>query len=108
LVDVIHADWIKEKARENEFQLSGHAHKERQEEIIHTGEIREALINCEILENYPKDPKGPSCLVLGYAMGRPVHVVCGRAKNDWLLIITVYIPKPPKWIDPKTRGGHEK
>ena len=105
---VIHVDWIKEKARENEFQLSGHAHKERQEETIHTWEIREALINCEILENYPKDPKGPSCLVLGYAMGRPVHVVCRRAKNDWLLIITVYIPKPPKWIDPKTRGGHEK
>ena len=108
MVDVIHADWIKVKARENEFQLSGHAHKERQEETIHTWEIREALINCEILENYPKDPKGPSCLVLGYAMGRPIHVVCGRAKNDWLLIITVYIPKPPKWIDPKTRGGHEK
>lgn len=32
----------------------------------------------------------------------------GWAKNDWLLIITVYTPKPPKWIDPKTRGGHEK
>jgi hypothetical protein len=108
LVDVIHADWVKEKARENEFQLSGHAHKERQEEAIHTWEIREALINCEILENYPKDPKGPSCLVIGYAMGRPIHIVCGRVKNDWLLIITVYIPKPPKWIDPKTRGGHEK
>jgi len=76
--------------------------------FLTTWEIREALINCEILENYPKDPKGPSCLVFGYAMGRPVHVVCGRAKNDWLLIITVYIPKPPKWIDPKTRGGHEK
>jgi len=105
LADAIHIDWIIEKARKNEFQLSGHAHKERQEEDIYAWEIREALINCEILENYPKDPKGPSCLVLGYAAERLIHVVCGRGKNDWLLIITVYIPKPPKWLDPKTRGG---
>jgi len=47
-------------------------------------------------------------LVLGYAEQRPIHAVCGKGKNDWLLIITVYIPRPPKWIDPKTRGGREK
>jgi hypothetical protein len=69
---------------------------------------REALIECESLENYPNDPRGPSCVVLGYAEGRPIHIVCGRAKNDWLLIITVYIPKPPQWLDPRTRGGGEK
>lgn len=108
MVDVIQPDWIKEKTRKNEFQLSGHAHKERQEEVIHTWEIREALLECELLESYPEDPKGPSSLVLGYAEGRAIHIVCGRAKNDWLLIITVYIPKPPKWSDPKTRGGREK
>ena len=102
------AEWIKERARRNEFQLSGHAHKERQEEAINTWEIRETLMECERLENYPNDPRGPSCVVLGYAEGRPIHIVCGRAKNDWLLIITVYTPKPPKWLDPRTRGGGEK
>ena len=105
MAETIPIDWIIERVRRNEFQLSGHAHKERQEEAIYTLEICEALMNCEILVNYPKDPKGPSCLVLGYAAERPIHIVCGRAKNDWLLIITVYIPKPPKWLDPKTRGG---
>lgn len=107
MIDVLNAEWIKQKATKNEFQLSGHAHKERQEEAINTWEIREALMECEILESYPKDPKGPSCLVLGYAKERPIHIVCGRGKNDWLLIITVYIPRAPKWIDPKTRGGRE-
>jgi hypothetical protein len=58
------AEWIKERARRNEFQLSGHAHKERQEEAINTWEIREALIECQSLENYPNDPRGPSCVVL--------------------------------------------
>ena len=88
--DGIDVEWIKEKAKKNEFELSGHAHKERQEETISTWEIQEALVECEILESYPKDPRGPSCLAFGYAKGRPIHLVCGRGKNDWLLIITVY------------------
>jgi hypothetical protein len=66
------------------------------------------LTGCEILKSYPKDPKGPSCLVLGYARERPIHIVCGKTKNNWLLVITVYIPIPPKWLDLRTRGGREK
>jgi hypothetical protein len=99
----ISAGWIRERANKNEFQLTGHAHKERQEEVIKTKEIREALMKCEILENYPDDPRGPSCLALGYSGGRAFHVVCGRTKWDWLLIITVYIPRPPKWINERKR-----
>ncbi len=96
--------WIRERAAKNEFQLTGHAHKERQEEIIKTKEIREALMKGEILENYPDDPRGPSCLVLGYSGGRAIHVVCGRTKGDWLLVITVYIPRAPKWISERNRA----
>lgn len=96
--------WIQERANKNEFQLTGHAHKERQEEFIKTKEIRAALISGEILENYPDDPREPSCLVLGYSEGRAIHVVCGRTKGDWLLIITVYIPTLPKWINEKKRA----
>lgn len=101
----IEVGWIQERACRNEFQLTEHAHKERQEENIETGEIREALMNCEMLESYPEDPRGLNCLVLGYSGLRPIHVVCGRARNGWLLVITVYIPQPPKWVDPRTRGG---
>jgi len=49
LSDGIDVEWIKEKARKNEFELSGYAHKERQEETISTWEIQEALVKCEIL-----------------------------------------------------------
>ena len=99
----IRVGWIREKANRNEFQLTGHAHKERQEGAIKAEEIRMALMNAEILENYPDDPRGPSCLVLGYSRGRAIHVVCGRTKGDWLLVITVYIPGPSKWINARTR-----
>jgi len=94
----ISVGWIRERANKREFQLTGHAHKERQEETIKAKEIRDALMKCEILENYPDDPRGASCLVLGYSEGRAIHVVCGRTKGDWLLVITVYIPRPYKWI----------
>ena len=100
----ISVGWIRDRANKNEFQLTGHAHKERQEETIKAKEIRDALIKGEILENYPDDPRGPSCLVSGLSGGRAIHVVCGRTKGDWLLVITVYISGPPKWINERTRA----
>lgn len=35
--------------------------------------------------------------------GKPVHVVCG-SRGDSLVIITVYIPSPPKFKNPYERG----
>jgi len=99
---------IKEKTRLNQFILSGHAHKERQEEEIEIKHIKEALLNGEIIENYPNDPRGPSCLISGFSENRPIHLVCGWTKFNWLLIVTVYIPKPPKWVDSKTRATKAK
>jgi len=55
------------------------------------------------------DPRGQSCLILGYSNNRPIHIVCGYTPIKWVRIITVYIPKLPKWINDKTRasGGKE-
>ena len=36
--------------------------------------------------------------------GKPVHVVCGVMDN-WLVIITVYIPTPPKFKNLYERGN---
>jgi hypothetical protein len=47
--------------------------------------IEEALHHGGIIEDYPDDPRGPSCLVLGIAQaGRPLHVVCGKTEDDQL------------------------
>jgi len=67
-------------------------------------EIESALLNGEILETYSDDLRGESCLVLGYGeIGVPIHVVCGKTKQNSLRIITVYIPSTPKWLDDRTR-----
>jgi len=51
------------------------------------------------------DPRGVSCLALGFTQENiPVHVVCGKTSANHLFIITVYIPKMPKWKNPDTRN----
>ncbi len=59
----------------------------------------------EYLKNIKIPVEGGSCLVVGFTnRGKPVHVVCGHCE-DMLAIITVYIPKPPKFINPYERGS---
>ncbi|MBI4588106.1 MAG: DUF4258 domain-containing protein [Candidatus Rokubacteria bacterium] len=57
----------------------------------------------EIIEEYPEDRPYPSCLILGPAAGRPLHVVCAPVTAERkLALITVYQPDPDRW-DPERR-----
>ena len=94
---------IRKKVKKGEYDLSDHAHKERQVEQITTEEIEKTFLKGAIIEKYPKDPRGPSWLVASTKL----HVICGfRAKQ--LLIVTVYRPKLPTWINWKTRSEEVK
>lgn len=67
-------------------------------------DVEEAILSGRILENYPEDKRGESCLVVGFSdSGVPIHIVCGE-KDDKVVIITVYIPRPPKFKTPYVRG----
>lgn len=98
---------IRRKVRLEEYDLSVHAHLERQDEQITVEEIEKTLLNGGIIEKYPDDPRGESCLVAGEVSGQLLHVVCGF-RGDKLLIVTVYRPKLPVWIDLKTRAKELK
>jgi len=95
---------IREKFESSKYETSFHAEKERYAEDIKISDIENVISNCEIIEDYPDDPRGPSCLILGYSEGRPIHIVCGFTLIKWLRIITIYTPKLPKWIDERTRA----
>ena len=96
--------WIRQQVRSGNYEFSGHADDERQAERISIADVEGALLNGEILEDYPNDPRGPSCLVLGHGSpGYPIHVVCGQTHSSRLRFITVYIPSLPKWVDERTR-----
>ena len=100
---------IRENIKYDKYEICFHAEKERYAEEISISDL-ETVVSCgEILEDYANDPRGPSCLILGYSQNRPIHIVCGYATIKWIRIITVYIPKFPKWADERTRakGGKE-
>ncbi len=65
--------------------------------MISTYEVREVIFNGVIIEDYPTDTRGHSCLMLGFGYGaRAIHVVCAP-KMDYLAIITAYLPDPSRW-----------
>lgn len=93
---------IRDRVRNGKFVVSAHADQEAADEDIEIAEIRDALLNGEILEQYADTGRGESCLILGFANGNPIHVVCGWHRES-VAIVTVYIPKPPTFEDPRTR-----
>jgi hypothetical protein len=79
-----------------------HAEKERRADQITVSELEKALKGCELIEDYPDDPRGSSFLILGFSDHRPIHAVCAiRHDPEELLFITVYDPSrhPQKWED---------
>jgi Domain of unknown function (DUF4258) len=95
---------IRRRGAVGNFVPTAHADNERKEENISFDEMREALANCQLLEDYYDAARGSCCLVLGFATnGRPLHMVCTSVKST-LKIITVYEPKPPDWITMTKRG----
>ena len=68
-------------------------------------EIEEAISNGVIIEAYPDDPRGPSCLIYGFThQGRPLHIVCGDLEAERIMVITAYEPSLEEWEeDWKTR-----
>lgn len=101
---------IQTQIRAKQYRLSAHAEAEREADQITNAEIAEGLLSAqaEIIENYPTDPRGASCLVLGFTNEqKPIHAVCGLAR-DVIIIITVYRPDQSEWIDWRVRKEVEK
>lgn len=94
----------REKVKRDSFYLSHHAQLARGNEKITVDDIASAILNGRELEPYPDDPRGESCLIVGQGLDfRWMHVLCGNFDKENLIIITVYIPRLPKWYDPFTR-----
>ncbi len=67
-------------------------------------DVKDAIPEGEIIEEYPDDYPYPSCLISG---NNRLHVVCGIGEG-WLWIITAYYPAEDKWEpDLKTRRRTE-
>ena len=95
---------IRVKFAQDQFEFSKHAVDQTILRSISVREIREAIRNGEIIEDYPNDKYGPSCLIYGItSKKRPIHVQCSYPIRPLIKIITVYEPDPMRWIDYRFR-----
>lgn len=71
----------------------------RLDRMILTVEVRRVIEEGEIIEDYPGDKRGHSCLILGFGLdGQAIHVV-SAPKDDYLAVITAYLPNEEEWED---------
>ena len=94
---------LKDQALRDELRITIHGHQEMADENILYDDLRQAIIDGRVMENYPEHQRGPCCLLCGKTAGdRYLHIVC-TTSLEAAIIITVYEPKPPKWITPFQR-----
>lgn len=97
-------DEIRQKLQRQEYEYSLHAVDQSILKRITRREVEEAVTSGQIIEDYPTDKYGPSCLIFGMtAAGRPLHVQCTYPTRPKVKLITLYEPDPTEWIDFKIR-----
>lgn len=95
---------IQEKVNLNLMEFSKHAADRMILRHITVREVRETLESGEIIEDYPEDKYGPSCLIFGNTkQRRRLHVQCSYPSRPLIKIVTVYEPDPQEWINFKVR-----
>ena len=101
-------DEIRAKVEEGRYEFSQHAVDQSILRHIGLQEVRDAIASGEIIEDYPNDKYGPSCLILGFTKaGRPLHIGCSYPWRPVIKIITLYEPDPERWIEFRRRRGHD-
>ena len=61
-------------------------------------EATQSVLAGEVIEDYPDDKYGPSCLVFGRTESqRALHVQCTHPSRPLVKVITAYEPDPAEW-----------
>ena len=87
-----------------EIAFTLHAQQQMTVRRIKVSAVREAIVSpsAEVIEDYPTDPRGPSCLLYGETLNRVLHVHLSYPPE--IVVITTYKPDLEKWqMDFKTR-----
>jgi hypothetical protein len=93
----IDIETIKELSASGRIQWTSHALVRIFQRNIPQKDIKKALADGEIIEQYEEDYPYPSCIVLGPKRGaNNLHVVCGIG-DEKLWIITAYKPDREIW-----------
>jgi len=85
-------EWVR-ALKDRRFSWQIHAIIRMSERGIPRADVLVTLLKGDCIESYPEGSPFPSVLFLGYAGGRPLHVVASFDSNiNWVYIITAYEP----------------
>ena len=89
---------IKELIGKRRYLFSEHADEERTKDQLTIGEIEQAILLGEVIDERLEDPRGESRLIAGKTQSNKlIHVVIGL-RFGTPVIVTVYIPSKERWI----------
>jgi len=85
-----------------EVRVSDHGYDELAADRLLVRDVVKGIASAELVEDYPRFPKGPCVLVLMHdPSGAPVHAVWGipKGQSGPAVLVTAYRPDPEKWSD---------
>lgn len=84
---------VTEYVKHNRIRWQKHALERMMERNIFRTDVKQILLDGEIIEEYPDDRPYPSGLFLGFINSEPLHVVVAiDSTSHWCYIITAYKP----------------
>lgn len=87
---------IVEAFRAQRYPFFAHASDRAAKRNIRSTEIEQAIATGHVIEDYPDDKYGPSCLIVGHTQAqRPLHIQVSYPPN--VQIITIYEPSIDEW-----------
>ena len=82
---------IRQKVRENFYQITQHAKDEMRDDVLSIGDVKHAILNGRVISRLTHDPRGIRYVLGGPARdGREISVVCRILDSGKLRIVTVY------------------
>jgi hypothetical protein len=93
---------IKKFAEIDAIEFTLHAREKMLVREIKSFDIKQTLLQGEIIEEYLDDKPYPSFLLCAKLDEKYLHVVCAVAGKQ-LLIITTYYPDENIWLNPRKR-----
>lgn len=95
---------IRAKITAGQYEFSRHAVDQSIRRNITVDEGCQAIATGEVIEDYPNDKYGPSCLILGFTDGRrALHLQCSYPSRPLVKLITLYEPDPSLWTNYRER-----
>ena len=87
---------IRNYIKNGKYEVTEHADKEAQEDDVSISDIKNAILNGEIVKKYTHDPRGAKYKILGKTLdNQDLFVICKFNDIQEVKIITVFIKEEP-------------